>query len=352
MTAIKSTVGAIILSFLALFSLAYPRHQAGHTAEEQAHVHDGEKFHVETGTVSRFHAWLDDIANAVVERYIPLKDALEGKWSLFFQLLFIFLAGLLVGLTPCIYPMIPITLGVMQGQASRSVFYNFLLSLCYVLGIATVFSALGYLAATTTIVFGQWLSSPLVVLLILAFFLYFSFALFGFYELYIPRFLRRSKTIETQGSLLYTYVAGVLSGAVASTCSTPALLVMLGYVAKIGNPFLGFLLLFTYTFGFCFLLLILGTFSGLIAHLPKAGAWMLETKKLLAFMMLAVSIYILEPLVAPYLGTVMYGGLAGAAALYYLMSGLQTSGVGRAVRVVISIVLFALMLLALRLILP
>lgn len=117
---------------------------------------------------------------------------------------------------------------------------------------------------------------------------------------------------------------GILSGSVASTCATPALLIMLGYVAKIGSPLQGFLLLFVYTFGFSILLILVGTFSSSLAFLPRAGSWMVEIKKIFGFLMLGISIYIIEPLISSNFANVLYGLLLVSTSLYYLIKSISS----------------------------
>ncbi|MBM3893448.1 hypothetical protein FJ365_03555 [Candidatus Dependentiae bacterium] len=210
-----------------------------------------------------------------------------------------FFAGVLVSFTPCIYPMIPITAGILQTQASKSLFYNFLSSLVYVIGIATVYAFLGYLSATTSIMFGSWLGAPWFLIIMISFFLYLAFSMFGFYELYIPPFLLRQSNTSGQGSLLHMFTLGVVSGTVASPCLTPALAMLLGIVAKQGNPILGVMTLFSFALGMGILLILVGTFSSTLNMLPQAGAWMEEVKKLFGFLMLGICIYFLHTFLTP-----------------------------------------------------
>ena len=134
-----------------------------------------------------------------------LEKALETQQPLWHTLAIAFSTGILVSFTPCIYPMIPITAGILQAQATAFMWYNALLSISYVLGVAFVYALLGYIVATTSLIFGQWFASPWFILFVLLFFLYFSFAMFGFYDIYIPRFLRSHKMFQAKGSLILTF---------------------------------------------------------------------------------------------------------------------------------------------------
>ena len=229
-----------------------------------------------------------------------------------------FLIGIAASLTPCIYPMIPITMGILQSQASKSIGRNFLLSTAYVSGMATVYATLGYIAATTTLIVGEWLANPIFIGLLILLFLYLAFSMFGFYEIYIPKFMRSGTSVKgKKGSLLYSFMFGAVSGAAASPCLTPAIALLLGYVAKRGNPIVGFITLFAFSFGMGLLLIIIGTFSNTITSLPRAGAWMNQIKKFFGFLMLGVCIYFLQPFVSEQITTTLYYALAAGMIGYY-----------------------------------
>lgn len=237
--------------------------------------------------------------------------------SMFYILVGAFLLGILASFTPCIYPMIPITLGILQTQASKSLWRNFFLAFSYVCGISVIYALLGYVAATTKIFFGQWMSNPFVIFFVVLFFLYLAFSMFGYYEIYVPKFLTKHKDIKVKGSFLYSFLFGMISGTVASPCLTPALAILLGYVAKVGNPIFGFLTLFSFAFGMGLLLIFIGTFSTTITLLPKSGAWMIEVKKFFGFMLLAVCIYFLQPFLGIYISLKLYAILSLIASVYY-----------------------------------
>jgi len=248
--------------------------------------------------------------------FFSLDNLAASNVSLFYVLLIAFLIGVITSFTPCIYPMIPITIGILQSQASPSVTRNFFLALSYVTGMATVYATLGYFAATTTLFLGQWLANPWVIGLLLLLFLYLAFYMFGFYEIYMPRFMQRDSSIKVKGSFLYSFLFGAISGTVASPCATPSLAILFTFVAKRGNPLVGFVTLFTFAFGIGILLLIVGTFSNSITTLPRAGAWMNEIKKFFGFMLLAMAIYFLRPFFEPHILTALYTLLALIVACY------------------------------------
>lgn len=249
--------------------------------------------------------------------FAKIKDIFSTERSKFSILILAFLMGLLTSFTPCIYPMIPLTIGIMQAQASTSIWRNFFLALSYVFGIATIYSIMGYVTATTTVIFGQWLSSPWVIALLILFFIYFAFSMFGFYELHLPAFLTRRANVSVKGSFLSSFLFGMISGTVASPCLTPALAIILSFIAKVGNPIFGFLTMWCFAFGMGFLLLLIGAFSTTLNLLPRSGIWMIEIQKFFGFVLLAMCIYLLQPFLAYPLILKMYAMLVFSSAIYY-----------------------------------
>lgn len=213
--------------------------------------------------------------------------------------------------------MIPITAGILQTQAHRSLLHNFLSAVMYITGIALIYATLGYVSATTSAIFGYWLASPWFIIPIIIFFLYLAFSLFGFYELHMPRFLSYQGTINAHGSLVQSFIFGLISGTVASPCLTPALALLLGIAAKQANPFWGFLTLFSFSIGMGLLLLLIGTFSSTLAMLPRAGEWMNHIKTIFGFLMIGICINFLQPFFEPSSLMLGYAGIAGAATIFY-----------------------------------
>lgn len=259
--------------------------------------------------ISNVHTFLERTIN---------KNEVQTVYMLFI----IFLAGVLTSFTPCIYPMIPITIGILQAQARRSLLYNFFSSLSYVLGIALVYSVLGYISAKTSVIFGQWLGNPFFIIFIVLFFLYFALSLFGLYEIYIPAILKRNRDLpqDQRGTLLHSFMFGIISGTVASPCLTPALALVLGIAAKTANPLLGFLYLFMFSLGMGVLLILVGTFSSTVSLLPQSGPWMDEVKKVFGFVMLAVCVYFLEVFIPKNIALEFYSLIIFFASIYYFVS--------------------------------
>ncbi|MFH0898657.1 MAG: cytochrome c biogenesis protein CcdA [bacterium] len=273
-------------------------------------LHDKTETHSPTSVEKRgfFAKTLDALQKATTNK----------KISLFYLLLLAFLAGLITSLTPCVYPMIPITIGILQAHAQRTFARNIMSALSYVTGIALVYASLGYASAKATIMFGRWVANPWVIGFVILFFLYMAFSMFGLYQMYIPRFLAHRGNVQTQGSLLKIFLFGMISGSIASPCLTPALAILLSVVAKQGNPIVGFLTLFLFSLGMGTLLIVVGTFSGAMAMLPQAGSWMLQVKKVMGFIMLAACVYFLQNFISFKIALIAYTGISGIATIHFL----------------------------------
>ncbi len=240
------------------------------------------------------------------------------------RLFFAFLLGILLSLTPCIYPMIPITVGILQSQGTSSLMRNFLLSLCYATGLGTTFALMGLLAASSGQAFGYLMANPLFVCAIVALLCYFAFSLFGFYNLYIPRFLQNTKTISKSGSAVSIFLFGLASGTFASPCLSPGLALILALVATMAHKLLGLLLLFAFGVGLSVPLIIIGTFSSSLSLLPRAGMWMIEIQKVFGFLLLGMCLYYLSailPAYAIFIGLFLFFFFIGA---YYVHKSSQS----------------------------
>ncbi len=263
------------------------------------------------------HTLIPQILTDLAAKLKMLMQLTHLPW--FYILIMAFFAGLLTSFLPCIYPMIPITASILQTQQSSSLLHNFLLSISYVLGVATIYATLGYASATMGILFGSWVASPWFALFLVLFFLYFAFSMFGFYEIYIPRFLQNRGAIQTEGSLIKCYLFGLISGTIASPCLAPPLAALISIVATLGKPVIGFLTLFMFSLGLGLPLVIIGTFSGSLALLPHAGEWMIEMKRVLGFILLGTCAYFLHGILPDWTINILYSLILLAAGFYYFM---------------------------------
>jgi thiol:disulfide interchange protein DsbD len=231
----------------------------------------------------------------------------------FWMYLAAFLGGILTSLTPCVLPIVPLTITVIGARgASRA--RSFALSLVYVLGIAFTYSTLGVLAATTGALFGSLFQSTWFLIGAIALFVVLAFGLFGAYELQLPAGLRNRLMAKQGSGWGGIFLMGLVAGLVASPCVGPVLVGVLAFIAQTGNVLFGFTLLFTFALGMGVLFLVVGTFSAEIKRMPS-GPWMTAIENGLGVLMLGVAFYYLWVLLEPFpfallLGaTVVVGGV-------------------------------------------
>lgn len=244
--------------------------------------------------------------------------------NLWIRLLLVFILGILVSLTPCIYPMIPITVGILHSQGTKSFWRNIARSVSYTIGMATTFACFGLLASCTGPIYGYLLGNPLFIIPMVAFLGYMGLSMFGFYEMYIPRFLQSQTTSNGTGSILSAFLFGAASGTISSPCVSPGLMLLLSIAATLGNPFMGFLLLFVFGFGTSMPLLIVGTFSSSMGMLPQAGTWMVEVKKIFGTLLLAMCVYYLNNIIPWYATLWIITVMCVLGGLFYLYTSLTT----------------------------
>ena len=230
-----------------------------------------------------------------MEMFDPLIGQFEfylGQ-SLVFAYVAAYLAGVLVSFTPCIYPVIPITAAVIGGQRDISGARGFVLSLFFVLGLALTYSALGVFAALTGMLFGTIQTSPLTLGVLGGLFILMGLAMLDVFQLSLERYAPRNLTGGNRKGIFGSFMIGVTSGFILGPCTAPVLAVILGVVAARQSVFFGASLLFVFSLGVGSLLVLVGTFAGILASLPKSGAWMTGVKKLSGIVMLAAGAYFL-----------------------------------------------------------
>jgi thioredoxin:protein disulfide reductase len=227
--------------------------------------------------------------------------------GLFFGFVLVFLGGLALNLTPCVYPMIPITVSYFGGQSRGRGSRTILLAVLYLLGMATMYSALGLVAAVTGSLFGSALQNPIVTGVIVLVMIGLALSMFGFYEIRIPAGLAGIAGTAKQGAV-GSFLMGLTVGIVAAPCIGPFVLGLLTFVGETGNPLLGFSLFFVLALGLGLPFVILAVASGNIVRLPKSGEWMEWIRKLFGVILLAMAAYFAHALV----GDAVYFGLLGA----------------------------------------
>lgn len=204
-------------------------------------------------------------------------------------------AGVLTSLTPCIYPMIPITAGVITGTAGADAGRGRVvaLTLTYVAGLALFYALLGVIAGLSGQLFGTVASSFWARFLIANLLLVFGLAMLG--ALPVPSSTRLSTWVASLrgGSYPAVFLLGATSGIVAAPCGAPAFAAVLTWVAATGSGVMGFIYLFAFSIGMSALLIAVGIFSGVLARLPRSGAWMVWAKRVAGVIMLAMAQYYL-----------------------------------------------------------
>ena len=190
----------------------------------------------------------------------------------------VFAGGVLIGFTPCIYPVLPITVGYIGSRSGGSRARGFFLSVFYALGMAATYAVLGSDAALAGTVFGQGAASPLANFLVGIVCLLMALSLFDLFHLPVPSFLSASRG-KARGGIIGAFAVGAASGLVVGPCTAPVLGSLLFYVGTRKNLPFGASLLFLFALGMGVLPVLAGTFAGLLASLPKSGRWMETVRK-------------------------------------------------------------------------
>jgi thiol:disulfide interchange protein DsbD len=203
----------------------------------------------------------------------------------------LFGAGVLTSLTPCIYPMIPITAGIITGTAGEEATRGRVigLTLAYVLGLAILYALAGLLAGLSGSLFGTLASSWWAQALIALMLALFGLAMLEVVPVPVPRRLTEWAGGLGAGSFPAVFLLGATSGLVAAPCGAPAFAAVLTWVSTTQSAGLGFLYLFVFSLGMTALLVVVGIFSGSVSVLPKAGPWMRRLKKVAGFVLLAMA---------------------------------------------------------------
>ncbi|MBI4796836.1 MAG: thioredoxin family protein [Deltaproteobacteria bacterium] len=246
------------------------------------------------------------------EAYAP---GLLSGWALVWTMLGIFLGGMALNLTPCVYPIIPITVSYFGGRSGQGQGRLVVHGLLYLAGLAVANSTLGVIAALTGGLMGSLLQNPLVLVTVAAVLVLFATSLFGFWELRLPGSLTQaaSRSYAGYGGSLFM---GLTLGVVAAPCIGPFVLGLLTWVASMGSPWLGFLVFFTLSLGLGLPLFFLAIFSGSLEKLPRSGEWMLWVRKLMGWVLLGMAAYFIRPLLSETLSMALLAGVALAAAIH------------------------------------
>ena len=226
--------------------------------------------------------------------------------NLFITLIIIFVSGLGSIFLPCSYPLLSITVSIFSNSNSKNSNdknnkSNVLPSLLFSLGIITTYTILGGIVSIAgfffhkTILFGSVGYNPIILAILILFFLYFTFSMAGFYEIKSPNFLQSAKSnafSKNKTSLINKYIMGFLTGIVATPCAAP----IIAFILEIGllNPLFATIYMFIYALGFSSVLFVLGTFASILAKMPKSGSWTIYIKYIFTFIMFLICFYYLN----------------------------------------------------------
>jgi thiol:disulfide interchange protein DsbD len=205
-----------------------------------------------------------------------------------FDYIAVFFAGVLVSFTPCVYPLIPISVGCISAKSGKSKVKSFILSLVYVTGVAITYSILGIIVSLTGIFFGKISTSPVTYIVVGLLIIVFG-ALMWLDLLSIPWI--GTKIDARKRGYISTFVLGLGSGLIVSPCLTPMLGSILAYISTKKNILYGVSLLMTFAYGMGIILILAGTSSSILIHLPKSGKWMVYIKQIASIVLILIGIY-------------------------------------------------------------
>jgi thiol:disulfide interchange protein DsbD len=243
-------------------------------------------------------------------------------------LLVLFVGGLALNLTPCVFPVIPITLGffAMQSDGRRS--RRFALSAAYVLGIVIMYASLGVVAAMAGKLFGAWLQSPAVLIGFAVLMLVFATSMFGLWEFRVPQFIA-SRSMGRAG-MAGAAAMGLLVGIVAAPCVGPVVAALFVLVASVGRPVIGFAMFATLGFGLGFPYLVA------LNALPRPGEWMVHVKRAMGFVLVAMAFYFLRSIAGE---EVFRWGVAASLLIGAIFLFVVRGSGGRALRLAFAVAL-------------
>jgi thiol:disulfide interchange protein DsbD len=206
--------------------------------------------------------------------------------------LIVFAAGVVTSFTPCVYPVIPVTVTYLGGAAGGNKRRAVTLSLTYVAGLAVVYTSLGVAAALLGKTFGLYTRSPWIFGGVGLLIVFLGLGMLDIYAIRVPAFLSGVQTKGAQkGGYLGALLMGVASAFVTAPCAAPVLGSLLAVVGRSQKVVWGSFLLLVFALGLSLLLLVLGIFSGLVSTMPKPGRWMDWIKKAFGIAMIAVGVW-------------------------------------------------------------
>ena len=211
-------------------------------------------------------------------------------------LIFVFIGGLALNLTPCVYPLIPITIGFFGGQSEGNTKRLAMMGVLFVLGLAVTYSIIGVVTSLTGALFGALLQNPIVIIAVALVLVILSLSMFGVYEFKLPDSIV-AKAGGAKGGMYGAFFMGLTLGIVAAPCIGPFVLGLVTHVATKQDAIYGFVMFFVLALGLGTPYLFLAIFSGKIKSLPRAGEWMIGVEHIFGLILVGMAIYFLLPLI-------------------------------------------------------
>jgi thiol:disulfide interchange protein DsbD len=232
--------------------------------------------------------------------------------TLLLTLLGVFIGGIALNLTPCVYPLIPITVSYFGGRSGKSQGKLAAHGFFYLMGLATTNSVLGVTAAMTGGLMGALLQNSWVLVGVALVLIVFASSLFGLWEMQLPSGLTQAAS-KSYAGYFGTFFMGLTLGVIAAPCIGPFVLGLLTWVASIAQPWFGFAIFFTLSLGLGLPLVILALFSGRLEKLPRSGEWMIWVRKVMGWVLVGMAAYFIRPLLPKTASVFVYSLIAISA---------------------------------------
>ena len=257
-------------------------------------------------------------------------------------LIIVFLGGLALNLTPCVYPLIPITIGFFGGQSEGSTKRLAVMGILFVVGLAVTYSVIGVITSLTGAVFGTLLQNPVVIIAVALILIALSLSMFGVYEFKLPDKLV-AKAGGAKGGYYGAFFMGLTLGIVAAPCIGPFVLGLVTYVAAKQDVFFGFIMFFVLAVGLGTPYLFLAIFSGKIKKLPRSGEWMQAVEYIFGLILVGMAIYFLLPLIPKAISGFVLPVYMIAAGLYIIFFERKASNIKvfRIIKTIFGVVVMA-----------
>ncbi|MHC1724741.1 MAG: protein-disulfide reductase DsbD family protein [Syntrophobacteraceae bacterium] len=239
--------------------------------------------------------------------------------GMFWTVIGIFLGGMTLNLTPCVYPLIPVTISYFGAKSIESKDARgssvVLHALLYVLGLSLMNSMLGVIAALSGQFLGAVLQNPATLIAVALILVLFGLSMFGLWEFRLPASITGAAARNYAGYFGSLFM-GLTLGIVAAPCIGPFVVGVLVWVAGTGDPFFGFMIFFSLSLGMGLPLFVLALLSERLTKLPKSGEWMLWVRKLMGWVLFGMAVYFIRPLFPEILGTGMMAAVAIGAGIH------------------------------------